>query len=82
MKSRFTLPALKRNTAHGRQEAERTRGSDGVPQGPEDAVEDGDRGELRRQVINSACRELGDCDINIGDENSAMESERMFVCSL
>ena len=53
-----------------------------VPQGPEDAAEDGDRGVQRRQVMNSACRELGDYKINIGDENSAMESERMFVCSL
>ena len=31
-----------------------------VPQGPEDAAEDGDRGEQRRQVINSACSVLGD----------------------
>ena len=30
-----------------------------VPQGPEDAVEDGDRGVQRRQVDSSACRVLG-----------------------
>ena len=53
-----------------------------VPQGPENAVEDGDRGELRRQVMNSACRNRGDYDFNIGDEKSTMKSGRMFVYSL
>ena len=37
-----------------------------VPQGPEDAVEGSDRGELRRQVKISACRTLGDCDCTLG----------------
>ena len=52
-----------------------------VPQGPEDAAEDGDRGEQQRQVINSACSELGDCDLCIGGEKSAMNSGCMYVCS-
>ena len=30
-----------------------------VPQGPEDAAEDGDRGEQRRQVDSKVCSELG-----------------------
>ena len=30
-----------------------------VPQGPEDPAEEGDRGEQRRQVINSACSKHG-----------------------
>ena len=53
-----------------------------VPQGPEDAVEDGDRGVQRRQVDSSACRVLGDCDLNIGGKTVVMKSECMFVCSL
>ena len=52
-----------------------------VPQGPEDAAEDVDRGVQRRQVINSACSELEDCDFCIGGEKSAMNSGRMYVCS-
>ena len=31
-----------------------------VPQGLEDATEDGDRGAQRRQVKNSTCNVLGD----------------------
>ena len=30
-----------------------------VPQGPEDAAEDGDRSEQRRQMNNSTCSERG-----------------------
>ena len=45
-----------------------------VPQGPQDAAKHGDRGEPRRQVMNSACRELGDCEIALGGEKSAMTS--------
>ena len=52
-----------------------------VPQGPEDAVEDGDRGELRRQVMNSACSKLGDCDFYIGDEKFCDE-KWTHVCVL
>ena len=46
-----------------------------VPQGPEDAVEDSDRGELRRQVKISACRNLGDGNFSIGGETFAMKTE-------
>ena len=49
-----------------------TRGM--VPQGPEDAAEHGDRGVQRRQVIKSACSELGDWDLCIGGDKSAMNS--------
>ena len=31
-----------------------------VPQGPEDAMEDGDRGEQRRQVDSVACSVMGE----------------------
>ena len=38
-----------------------------IPQGPKDAAEDGDRGELRRQVMNLACRELGEAHCMLGN---------------
>ena len=50
-----------------------------VPQGPEDAVEDGDRGELRQQVMKSACSELGGKENYIGGETLVMKSGCMFV---
>ena len=50
-----------------------------VPQGPEDAVEDGDCGELRRQVMKSACSELGGKETYIGGETLVMKSGCMFV---
>ena len=53
-----------------------------VPQGPEDADEDGDRGELRRQVMKSTCSELGGKENCIGGETLVMKSGRMFVCPL
>ena len=37
-----------------------------VPQGPEDAAEDGDRGVQRRQVDSTASNELGDSKLTLG----------------
>ena len=40
-----------------------------VSQGPEDVAKDGDHGEQRRQVINSACSALGEWDFTLGKKN-------------
>ena len=39
-----------------------------VPQGLEDAAEDGDRGEQRRQVDSTACSVLGECKLALGEK--------------
>ena len=53
-----------------------------VPQGPEDAAEDGDRGVQRRQVTKVACSEFGGCKLAWGKRKSAMKSGCMCVYSL
>ena len=53
----------------------------GVPQGPEDAAAHGNRGELRLQVIKSACREWGKCKLAWG-KREICDAKWINVCLL
>ena len=51
-----------------------------VPQGPEDAEEDGDRGAQRRQVTIRLAVNWGIGKLYNRGETLVMKSKRMFVC--